>query len=194
MKKLLCITVVFLLLSSICLAEEVITTKDGKKVLLKDDNTWEYLNDSNLQPTPPQPNPQSKPTVAKYAEEAIEVWNTTLSHTTVDYSDAVAFYIHYKNNTAKKVIGVSVYVAIYNPFGKVAFDKTFDDEVALEPLERLKNDTYWVFKNNPFIGDEPYDRLWQMAKNGTAKVQTKVLKVIFEDGTVLSAKPAPKKK
>ena len=57
----------------------------------------------------------------------------------------------------------------------------------MEPNERLKNTKFWRFLNNPFIDNEPYDHLWQMADNGTAKIETTVLKVIFEDGAVLKS-------
>lgn len=166
---------------SLCLADEVATTKDGRKVLLKDDQTWEYIKEETPQTPVVAVN-------AKYAEEAVEVWDTSLVKMRRDFSDIVALYLHYKNNTTKKVIGVSVYVSITNPFGKVVFEHTYDDEVVIEPLERMKNDTYWYFEDNPFISDEIYDRLWQIAQNGTAKIKTKVMKVIFEDGTVLKGK------
>lgn len=29
----------------VCLAEEIVTTADGRKVLLKDDQTWEYCEE-----------------------------------------------------------------------------------------------------------------------------------------------------
>ena len=175
-----------MLLSSICYADEVVTTKDGKQVLLKDDNTWEYVDqNSENQPT-------SIPIKANYADEAVEVWNAYLELGEVNYSNAVRLYIDYKNNTDKKVIGVSINVSITNPFGKTVYENTFNDEVVLEPLERLKNDTYWYFQDNQFIDDEPYDGLWQMAQKGTAKIKTKILTVIFEDGTVLKARPVKK--
>ena len=35
--------------------------------------------------------------------------------------------------------------------------------------------------------------LWQMADNGTAKINTKIMKVIFADGTILTPKPMASK-
>jgi len=46
MKRLILIN--FLLLASMSIAQtKIITTEDGKKLLLKEDNTFEYVNDQN---------------------------------------------------------------------------------------------------------------------------------------------------
>jgi hypothetical protein len=185
MKKLIFVIIGLFLLSSLCIAQEIVTTKDGTKILLKDDYTWEYLKNYAGESSTPAPTP----IIAKYAEEAIEIWNSSIDLGEVNYSDAVKLHLHYKNNTNKRVIGISVYVAIVNPFGKTVLEKTYEDEVTVEPLERQTNNTFWYFSDNPFINDEAYDRLWQMAQKGTAKITTKILKVIFEDGAVLKSKP-----
>jgi hypothetical protein len=191
-------------ISTVAFADEVITNQAGQKILLKDDQTWEYINEEAnnveeevndeeeaVEEPVTEPTTVKLPAVdAKYAEEAVEVWDTQLFDEEVNYSDAVTLYLHYQNRTNKKVVGVVINVTITNPFGKTVFEHTYEDEVVLQPLERLRNDTYWYFEDNQFIGDEPYDRMWQMAQNGTAKIKTKVQKVIFEDGTILKTKPA----
>jgi hypothetical protein len=128
----------------------------------------------------------------KFAEDAVEVWDKSINLTEVNYQDAVALHLHYKNNTDKKVIGVAVFVSITNAFGKVVYQNTYEDEVVIEPKEQLRNDTYWHFDNNQFISGEPYDYLWQMAQNGTAKISTSIRKVIFEDGSILYSKSRKK--
>lgn len=167
-------------------AEEVVTTKDGKEILLKNDKTWEYVI--------------GKPANIKYAEDAIVVWDKSLTLEEGEYSNKfVALKLHYKNNTDKKVAGISVFVSIKNPFGKVVLENTYEDEVAVEPDEQMKSNTYWEYEDNPFINGQPFDLMWQMAQHGTAKIETKVLKVVFADGTLLESKsktkrPAAKKK
>jgi hypothetical protein len=164
-------------------AEENAITKDGKVVILKDNNTWEYAG-----------NPVSE---GKYAEEAVEVWDKSLIYQPQNteanrYSNSVGLFLHYKNNTDKKVIGVSVSISVVNPFGKSVYEATEDVETVLQPNEKKKSTTYWEFKENTFMNNLPYNSLWQMAKNGTAKIKTKILKVVFEDGTILTQKPEPK--
>ena len=123
----------------------------------------------------------------KKPEEAVTVWDSSLLRVDSDYQQRLGLYVHYKNNTNKKIIGILVKVKIINPFGHTVYSSVYEDETVLEPNERLKNTKFWRFLNNPFIDNEPYDHLWQMADNGTAKIETTVLKVIFEDGAVLKS-------
>lgn len=178
---LISLTVFFVLPS---MSDEIVTTKDGKKVLLKDNYTWEYYRTLKSTDT----------SNVKYAEEAVTVWDKALLRKDAEYEKRLGLFLHYQNNTDKKIIGVIIKVDILNPFGKIVYNTTYEDEVILQPNERLKNDKYWVFSDNQFINDEPYDRMWQMADNGTAKINTKILKVIFDDGTILNPKPVTSNK
>jgi hypothetical protein len=183
------------LLAGIAVAEETVTTKSGMKILLKDNFTWEYL-DPTLMNAPEEQDTiaQTQKINVKTAEEAVTIWDKSLMRTDGDYKKSVGLYLHYKNNSNKRIVGVVVKVSIQNPFGKVVLNKTYEDEVVLAPNERASNENYWAYEDNQFINGEPYDLLWQMADNGTAKIITKVIKVIFADGTVLINKPNTQKK
>jgi len=174
MKKLMFI-VLILFTSSVILADEIVTTSDGKKVLLKTNGKWEYvIADANT---------------IKYAEEAFAVWDTTFDRRTENkYNDIVRLFFHYQNLTEKTIIGVQVYVEIFDTFGNLLFNNSIEDEVIIKPKQKLNNKDYKYWKNNPFIDDEPFDYMWPSAQNGTAKIKCKILKVIFEDGTILKAK------
>ena len=177
---------IFALFAVCSFSEELLTRSDGTQIIVKDDFTWSFSATAEANDTSEIKKP------IKYAEEAVEVWDKSLTLTEVNYSNAVALYLHYLNKTDKKIIGVSVYVAIMNAFGKTVYQRTYEDEVVLEPNEKLKNDTYWHFDDNQFISGEPYDLMWQMAQNGTAKISASIRKVIFEDGTILTTKPKKK--
>lgn len=130
----------------------------------------------------------SETPLPKNAGDAVQVWDSNLIRVNQEYSQSIGLFIHYKNQTGRKVIGILIHVVIYNAFGKEVLSQTYEDETVLQPNERLKNSTYYKFEDNEFINDEPYDRMWKMADSGTAKIKTKILKVIFEDGTVLTTK------
>lgn len=185
MRILVVIAIVSLMICPSSFADCIVTLENDKKVILRDDKTWDYTEESDV--------PQAKQNI-KYANEAVEVWDHSIELTEVNYSKSVALHLHYKNNTDKKVVGVVTHVTVINPFGKTVFENTFEDEAVIEPNERMRNDTYWHFDDNPFISGQPYDLMWQMAQNGTAKIVAKVKKVVFADGSVLAAKPAMKKK
>jgi hypothetical protein len=184
MKTILILVFLIVIFATPSISDEIVTTKDGKKVLLKDNYIWEYMESL-----------KSTDTInVKYAEEAVTVWDKALLRKDGEYEKQLGLFLHYQNNTDKKIIGVIIKVDILNPFGKIVYNTTYEDEVVLEPNERLKNDKYWVFSDNQFINDEPYDRLWKMADNGTAKINTKILKVIFDNGTILNPKPVTSNK
>jgi len=125
----------------------------------------------------------------KYVEEAVVVWDTTFYLSETSYGRKyVGLTFRYKNLTQKKVTGVKVFISITNSFGKIIYTGTFEDEVVLEPSETQKNSDSWIWEDNRFIDGEPFDYMWKSAKNGTAKIKCKILKVIFEDGTILKAR------
>lgn len=164
--------------SRVVFTAEILTRTDGKKVVLEDDKTWDYLNENGASIEP------------KYADEAVTIWDKSLAWHQADpdnmvYHDSVALFLHYKNNSNKKIVGIVTRVQIINSFGKEVFDNTFEDEVVVEPGEQKKNETFWRLGDNPFINDQPYDALWKIAQNGTATIVTNVLKVAFDDGTVV---------
>lgn len=118
----------------------------------------------------------------KYANEAVTIWNTELKRRDGDYRKAIGLFIDYQNNTMKRIVGISLQVEVINPFGKIVFSDVFDEEILIEPREKIKNNNYWKFEDNEYISEEPYDLIWRIADNRTAKINVKILKVIFDDG------------
>jgi len=167
--------------------DQVATTGSGQKVLLKEDGTWSYQKEAATSAT--------GYVIPKSADQAVEVWDKQLTFYGKDvdnerFSNEVGLFLHYHNLTTKKVVGLIVFVRIKSPLGKVALEKTLEEETVLEPLERKKNEKYYSFKENQFMNDLPYNKLWEIAQNGTAIIETQIRKVVFNDGTVLEQKQA----
>jgi hypothetical protein len=170
--------------------QESVTLRDGRVVELHADYTWDWAQVKKAPPrdgdggSPPANPPAALPGTAA---QAVEVWDTTFDLGEVDDVKAVRLFIHYKNNTPKKVVGVTIAVKITNSFGKALYAFSKDDEVTLQPMEQLKNDAYFAWKYNPSSdGDSPYNLMWEAARNESGKVSVKVQKVVFEDGSVLT--------
>jgi len=163
------------------ISEEVVISKDGKKILIKDNFTWQYVQ-SNLGQK------------VKFAEDAITVNNIWLAEDDKEYDKAIGLYWSYTNLTDKKIIGVEITTEVVNAFGKVVYSDTHEDEHVIEPNEEETRGHGYIFSDNQFIHDQPYDRFLSMVNNGTAKFNTKISKVIFEDGSILSSKQKEKKK
>jgi hypothetical protein len=158
------------------MADETAETRDGRRFLLKDDGTWEKL-------------PGRAEDSSEEAGQAVEIWDRALAHEKTDGRDSVRLYLHYLNKTDRKIISVKTRVTIMDPFGKAVFKKVLDDNVVLSPGEKKKNDTYWHFDDDPAKLGQPYDKLWQLADNKTAHIAAQVLRVAFDDGTVLKTVP-----
>lgn len=172
----------FVLLLNLPLAsDEVVVSKEGKKILIKDNFTWQYV-------------PNNLSQKVKFAEDALIVNNIWLAEEDKEYEKAIALYWSYTNLTDKKIIGVEITTEVVNAFGKVVYVETHEDEHVIESNEVETGGHGYIFSDNQFIHDQPYDRFLSMVRNGTAKYNTRILKVIFEDGSVLISKQKEKKK
>src|SRR5204863_9106442 len=103
----------------------------------------------------------------------------------------VLLTLDFENKIDKRIVGVLTDVTVKNPFGKAVLSQSFENEVTVPPKTKQRNEASWVFQDNPFINGEPYDKLWQIAQQGTAKIYVQIRKAILDDGTVLEAGPAP---
>lgn len=131
----------------------------------------------------------------KTPSDAIEVVDIKTNIREVNYRDAVTMSIQYKSKTSKRIIGIVTRITATNAFGKTVMSELFEDEVAVEPGQISSGDQYWHWQNNPFINNEPYDRMWQSVQNDTLRTKSQVIKVIFDDGSKVEYRPpAPKKK
>lgn len=131
----------------------------------------------------------------KTPSDAIEIVDIKTNIREVNYRDAVTMSIQYKSKTSKRVIGIVTRITATNAFGKIVMSELFEDEVIVEPGEISSGSQYWHWQDNPFINNEPYDRMWQSVQNDTLRTKSQVIKVIFDDGSKVEYRPpAPKKK
>ncbi|MEN6641034.1 MAG: hypothetical protein ABFE08_01175 [Armatimonadia bacterium] len=180
------------LIGAPCLAVEGIAVVQGtgERIQVKQDGTWALIEG-------PAAQSESVPELTalpRTPDEALKITETNLELRHIDYRDTVTFNMGYQNKSAKKIVGIVTNVSFANAFGKVVHSQDFRDETVVEPGQTLKPDGYWTFKNNPFIADEIYDRMWQGVKNGTIKTTTKIVKIVFDDGSSLEPKRPKKSK
>lgn len=135
----------------------------------------------------PAPRQLLEPRKLKKASLGVNVWDTTFTRESDDYDRSyIRLCFHFENLTTTRIIGVLTRVDIKNAFGRVILQTTHENEVSLAPGERLRNDTCWIYKDNPFIQGEPYDLMWKAAVDGTGRVAVSVKKIVFEDGIVVA--------
>ncbi len=160
-------------------SKEIVTKDDGSQIVIYDNYTWGVIdqNDSLIVSINP-----------KTPSNAVEVWDYDLDYDSGEstYDKKVRLYIHYWNKTDTPISGVKVYVRIYNSFHELVYEVSFNDEVLLKPGEKNQSTSYRYWEDNPYIGGEPFDKLWELAMNGTAKLKFKITKVAFVTGKIIS--------
>ena len=121
----------------------------------------------------------------KRAVDAVDIWDVSLIPDEYNYSDVIKLSVSYANKSLKNIIGIEIQIKAKNAFGKVVYNKILQDEQYIPAGARVRPSNFWVIEDNPFINGQPYDLLISGASQGTIKIESKVLKVIFEDGEVL---------
>lgn len=125
----------------------------------------------------------------RHARNAVKVWDVALLHRSNGLNSKVLLSLNFENLTYRNVIGVATHVRILNSFGRAALTRTFENEVVLPARKgiqesvRIENNSAWPFEELSLSPD--YRHLWKIAENGTAEIEVRVLKVIFEDRTIL---------
>ncbi|KKM76785.1 hypothetical protein LCGC14_1376650 [marine sediment metagenome] len=123
------------------------------------------------------------------AQDAVKVWSTSLRYKLDRTNSKIFLFLHFENLTYRNVIGVTTRVRIFNPFGKMVLSRVFEDEIMLPRRKgiaesvRVENESGLVFEE---LSRKPdYRQLLKVAVNGKANIQTEVLTVVFENGSVL---------
>ena len=143
----LILLILFFVPTAIVSAEDVIVeTKDGSKVVLHEDGSWEY-GDAGI-------NNQK-------GEIAIRKFSKTLLPTDVNaerYYDTAQLSLFIENNTGKTIKAWKAILGVMNPFGDMLFNCQLTAGVAAiipGPAEESR----FEWKDNPFMDGEAYDHL-----------------------------------
>jgi len=151
------------------------TTKDGKKVLLNDDGTWEFVEkDIPIGDLP-----------VRFVQCKIEKLGTDYGRSSAPYSSHVRAYFQFENKSDKATSGIQFEFSFNDAFGDVLYDSKAKSNIIIKPNKKNSMDTYYYWEDNEFIGGEPYDKIQSAAGAGTLKTTVKILTVVFEDGSVV---------
>ncbi len=98
-----------------------------------------------------------------------------------------------ENKAPRRLIGTQVRVTITNPLGRTLLDRVFETDVPIDAQSNEHDLIAWGFEDNPYTHGQPYDLMAQVCRYGTAKIEAKITRAVFDDGAVLSAEiPRPK--
>lgn len=159
--------VIFIMIgfSILLFANILAITENGEKVILHKDGTWEYLS------------PATDTNWWNYIEYVSCYYDVG----EVKYSDAVKFEFVFQNITDKEITGIEFEVKFFDAFGDEVFSTEVKDNLRIKPKELFEPSSYWYFDEYT----DGYEKLFDPATNKTLHTLLNVLRIAFEDGTVI---------
>ena len=158
-----------LIICSIFLFSDQIITFEGKKILLKDDGTYEYLiNDVQADPVSID---------SHYFIRASDEFNITQS---------IRFMPKFKNESNKSITAIKFSSTFKDPFGDTIYilnEGKCEQKIKPGKVSNVRLFYYW--DDNEYISDQPYDKLLSLVTNKTGTIETKIIAIVFEDGEVM---------
>lgn len=101
------------------------------------------------------------------------------------YSNSIVITPVFRNLTDKTIIGIRGRITVLDGFGRAVYSFGFRDDDKLPAKTDSKARGGYNFDDNQFSDDEPYDKMYALVTNETAKYQTVITEVAFADGTTL---------
>jgi len=149
---------------------EVVTTQDGRRILLNDDGTYEVM--------------ESAPTVVIPMTEQ----EPFFEHDAGEYGrNTMRFMPIFLNETGQTITGFRFRAVFRSAFGDEVFSFEGESTERIAPGQTSTGSTFYYFEDNQFIGDQPYDKLLIFETSGTGSIETTVTAVVFENGDVIVA-------
>jgi hypothetical protein len=127
------------------------------------------------------------------ASPYLEVSSVTGKHYGKDYdanryNSSLVITPVFKNIGSKAIVGLQGYLSVVDGFGKEVYGFNFRSDDKLTPGHDSGHSGGYSFEDNPFINDEPYDKMIALVVAGTAKYNVKIKQIAFSDGSVLPEK------
>lgn len=147
---------------------EIVTTTDGRKIELNSNGTYQILDSagsSSIAMT--ELAPFFQPFAGEYDQNSMR------------------FMPIFKNETGKVVVGFRFKASFVSAFGDEIFSFDGESSERVGTSKSSTAETYYFFEDNPFIANEPYDKLKIFQAAGTGRVTTKVTAVVFDGGEVV---------
>jgi hypothetical protein len=156
--------------------------KKGKWIKVRIDG-WLYAPSASSKPIKKN---QTSTSDVEYVKSKIERLPSDFSRDSKPYGAHVRAYFQFRNNTAKTLTGLVYETTFMDSFGDTLYKAEMKDQLKVPSGRKNSMDTFWYWEDNPFIDDQPYDKLQSAAGAGTIKVKVKLKKAVFSDGTVVT--------
>lgn len=101
-------------------------------------------------------------------------------------AEHIRVYFTVRNLSEREILGIEFATRYMNVFGDTLHEGKIVLEGSIEPFATNPQTTYWYLENNPYISDQPYNRISSSASAGTLRISIAVTRIAFEDGEVKS--------
>lgn len=102
------------------------------------------------------------------------------------YNSRVELIPTFKNDTKKTVVAIEHTISITDAFGDKIVDGRSKLDIKIPPGKTVESEMIYWWDNNPFIQNEPFDKLQGPVGTGVAKASLIVTKAVFSDGSTES--------
>jgi hypothetical protein len=149
---------------------ETVTTTDGRTITLNEDGT--YVIEAG--------------TTSK-VDDYVTLLDAFLEDHTSQYDEqSIRFMPKLRNEAESAIVGVRFTATFHDAFGDEIFKLEGDMNERIAPGASSTANVFYVFKNNPFIAGEAYDRLLPMVRGNTGSTVTMITGLALADGEVVS--------
>lgn len=144
----------------------IVELKDGRKVDLRSDGTYKFLNKSE----------------GSLESSVLAVGRLLETHKTEFDRNSIRYMPLFKNNSNKTIIGIKFKVDFKNAFGDSILSEPFSGttEQTIEPNSKSNARMFYNFLDNPFMSNQVYDKLLPSLIGGTLVDEVSVEKVIYK--------------
>jgi hypothetical protein len=130
--------------------------------------------------TPPEPTLDASPYVVVTKITATQLPKDLDANR---FNDSIIISPVFKNVGTKTIVGIQGHISVLDGFGKEVYGFNFRDDDKITP--GAESDSGYNFDGNQFEDDDPYHKMLPLISGGTAKYNSKILHIAFDDGTVL---------
>lgn len=151
---------------------EIVTTSDGRQILLNNDGSYEFISKEGQD-----------------WREYIEVLDPKLKLTyeSIDQR-SVRFMPRFKNLKPTSILGIRFNSKFKNSFGDLIFEFSNIHEYRLDYKASTQTQMSFSFEEKLDRVDEPFEKLFPLVEFGTGSVETSIISISFSDGRIIEFK------
>jgi hypothetical protein len=147
---------------------EVVTTLDGRRILLNEDGTYQVID-------------SARPVIIEMTEQT-----PYFERYAGEYGrNSMRFMPIFLNETGQTITGFRFRTVFRSAFGEEVYSFDGESNERIETDQTSSATTFYFFEDNQFIANEAYDKLLVFEASGTGTVETTVTAVVFESGDIL---------